>query len=114
VKVPAESGEAKLVAVEPAEWDLLLYGAGLRHREHLCQAHPAGQSRMRSSTLGKSPQFARGDQILAVPAMVRMQSELICKIIGNLSNRANVVIGLDLCRRAAAPRGAGKEGAHAG
>ena len=47
----------------------------------------------------QNPQLARGDQILAVPTLVRRLPEPIKKIIGDLSNTERVLIGLDLRTR---------------
>jgi len=47
----------------------------------------------------ENPQLARGDQILAVPTLVRRLPEPIKKIIGDLSNTERVLVGLDLHER---------------
>lgn len=88
----------------PPKWDLRLYVAGpttksamaLRNLQRLCEEHLAGQYRIEVVDLMKNPQLAQGDQILAVPTVVRKLPEPIRKIIGDLSNTERVLIGLDL------------------
>ena len=87
-----------------SEWDLLLYVAGptlksmgaLRNLQKICEEHLAGRYRIKVIDLMKSPQLAAGDQILAVPTLVRKLPSPIRKIIGNLSNTERVLVGLDL------------------
>jgi circadian clock protein KaiB len=86
------------------EWILRLYVAGqsarsasaLRNLEAICEEHLAGRYRIEVVDLLKHPQLARGDQILAVPTLVRRLPEPITKIIGDLSNEERVLVGLDL------------------
>lgn len=88
----------------PPKWDLRLYVAGpttksamaLRNLQRLCEEHLAGQYRIEVIDLMQNPQLAQGDQILAVPTLVRKLPEPIRKIIGDLSNTERVLIGLDL------------------
>ena len=85
-------------------WDLRLYVAGQTPRaitaftnlKKLCDEHLAGQYRIKVIDLLKNPQLARGDQILAVPTLVRKLPEPVRKIIGDLSNTEKVLVGLDL------------------
>lgn len=85
-------------------WDLKLYIAGhtpraitaLQNLERICEEHLAGQYRIEVVDLLRNPQLARGDQILAVPALVRKLPEPVRKIIGDLSNTERVLVGLDL------------------
>ncbi len=88
-------------------WDLRLYIAGqtpkaaaaLRNLERICEEHLAGKYRIEVVDLLRNPQLARGDQILAVPALVRKLPEPVRKIIGDLSNTERVLVGLDLRAR---------------
>src|ERR1700681_4545738 len=85
-------------------WDLLLYVAGptpksvaaLRNLEQLCEEHLAGRYHIEVIDLMKNPELAQGDQILAVPTLVRKLPVPIRKIIGTLSNTERVLVGLDL------------------
>jgi circadian clock protein KaiB len=87
-----------------AEWDLRLYIAGatpravkaLANLRKLCEEHLAGKYHIEIIDLLKSPQLAKGDQILAVPTLVRKLPEPVRKIIGDLSNTERVLVGLDL------------------
>jgi circadian clock protein KaiB len=63
---------------------------------HICEAHLQGRHEIEIIDLLKNPQLARGDQILAVPTLVRRLPEPIKKIIGDLSDIERVLAGLDL------------------
>jgi circadian clock protein KaiB len=85
-------------------WDLRLYVAGQTARslqafanlKKICEEHLAGQYRIEVVDLIKNPQLAKGDQILAIPTLVRKLPEPVRKIIGDLSNTERVLVGLDL------------------
>ena len=85
-------------------WELRLYVAGqtaksvvaLANLKRLCEEHLAGKYRIEVVDLLKDPQLARGDQILAIPTLVRKQPSPMRKIIGDLSNTDRVLVGLDL------------------
>lgn len=95
-----------LVKAEPGmkEWSLRLYVAGqtprsaaaLRNLERLCENHLSGRYSIEVIDLLQNPKLAAGDQILAVPTLVRKLPEPIKKIIGNLSDEDKVLVGLDL------------------
>ena len=86
------------------EFELRLYIAGqtarslaaLANLKHICETHLAGQYHIEVIDLRQSPQLAAGDQILAVPTLVRRLPEPIKKIIGDLSNEERVLVGLDI------------------
>jgi circadian clock protein KaiB len=65
----------------------------------ICQEHLAGRYQIEVIDLLENPQLARGDQILAIPTLVRKLPEPVRKIIGDLSNTERVLIGLDLLSR---------------
>lgn len=117
MKSSAIPAPAKAPATAQPEWDLRLYVAGttprsvaaLRNLRRLCEEHLAGQYRIEVIDLMKNPQLAQGDQILAVPTLVRKLPEPMRKIIGDLSNTERVLIGLDL-RPHGAPQPARPEG----
>lgn len=85
-------------------WDLRLYVAGQTVRavaafanlQKICEEHLPGKYRIEVIDLLKQPQLAKGDQILAVPTLVRKLPEPVRKIIGDLSNTEKVLVGLDL------------------
>jgi circadian clock protein KaiB len=94
------------------EWILRLYVAGhsvrsaaaLRNLEGICERHLAGRYTIEVVDLLKQPRLARGDQIVALPTLVRRLPPPVKKIIGDLSNEDRVLVGLDLRRQ---PRRAG-------
>lgn len=85
-------------------WDLRLYVAGqtakslqaFANLKRICEEHLAGEYRIEVIDLVKNPQLAKGDQILAIPTLVRKLPEPVRKIIGDLSNTERVLVGLDL------------------
>lgn len=64
--------------------------------KRICEEHLANRYRIEIIDLLQDPQLARGDQILAVPTLVRRLPEPMKKIIGDLSNTERVLVGLDL------------------
>ena len=95
-------------ASDPEMWDLRLYVAGqtpkslqaFANLKKICEEHLAGRYRIEVVDLLKNPQLAKGDQILALPTLVRKLPEPVRKIIGDLSNTERVLVGLDLRARA--------------
>jgi circadian clock protein KaiB len=65
----------------------------------ICEEHLAGKYQIEVVDLLENPTLASGDQILAIPTLVRRLPEPVRKIIGDLSNTERVLIGLDLKRR---------------
>src|SRR5512147_2620800 len=86
---------------------LRLYVAGQTPRsmmafanlKNICEEHLAGHYKIEVVDLLINPTLARGDQILAIPTLVRKLPEPVRKIIGDLSNTERVLIGLDLLPR---------------
>lgn len=64
--------------------------------KNICEEHLAGRYEIEVVDLLKNPKLARGDQILAIPTLVRKLPEPVRKIIGDLSDTERVLIGLDL------------------
>jgi len=85
-------------------WELRLYVAGqtpksltaFANLKKICEEHLAGQYHIEVIDLLKQPQLASGDQVLAIPTLVRKLPEPIRKIIGDLSNTERVLVGLNL------------------
>ncbi len=85
-------------------WNLRLYVAGqtpkslaaYKNLKLICEEHLKGKYTIEIVDLLKNPQLARGDQILAIPTLVRKLPEPIKKIIGDLSNTERTLVGLDL------------------
>jgi len=72
--------------------------AALANLKRICADHLEGKYRLEVIDLAKNPQLAQGDQILAIPTLVRNLPMPIRKIIGDLSNVDRVLVGLDLRR----------------
>jgi circadian clock protein KaiB len=70
--------------------------AARRNLETICEKHLAGRYQIEVINLMEHPQLARGDQIVALPALVRRFPPPMKKIIGDLSNEDRVLVGLDL------------------
>jgi len=87
-----------------ATWTLRLYVAGqtpksvvaLTNLKRICETHLAGRYQIEVVDLLQNPKLAAGDQILAVPTLVRKLPTPIKKIIGDLSNEVRVLVGLDV------------------
>ena len=62
----------------------------------LCEEHLKGRYRIEVIDLMENPQLARGDQIIAVPTLIRKLPEPVRKIIGDLSDSVRVLVGLDV------------------
>lgn len=67
--------------------------------KRICEDYLTGRYQLEVVDLLENPQLARGDQILAVPTLVRKLPEPMRKIIGDLSNTERVLIGLDILPR---------------
>lgn len=86
------------------KWELRLYVAGkteksvraLTNLKKYCEEHLKGQYQIEVIDLLEKPQLAEGDQILAIPTLVRKVPEPIRKIIGDLSNEEKVLVGLNI------------------
>jgi circadian clock protein KaiB len=95
---------AKEQLVQPERFVLRLYIAGqtpkcmraFTNLKRICEEHLANRYRIEIIDLLQNPQLARGDQILAVPTLVRQLPEPVKRIIGDLSNTERVLVGLDL------------------
>lgn len=105
------SGEAKARQQQkgrtksPEEiWQLRLYVAGqtakslaaFANLKKICEEHLENRYRIEVIDLTKNPALAKGDQILALPTLVRRLPEPVKKIIGDLSNTERVLVGLDI------------------
>lgn len=85
-------------------YELRLYVAGqtsrslaaLANLKQICEEHLQGRYRIEVIDLLEHPQLARGDQILALPTLVRKLPEPIRKLVGDLSDTERALVGLDL------------------
>lgn len=103
--VKENNKETKARNTKPKEkWELRLYIAGntaksmtaLANLRKYCEEHLPDQYTLEVIDLLVQPQLAAGDQILAIPTLVRKMPVPIRKIIGDLSNEEKVLVGLNL------------------
>lgn len=88
----------------PGHYNLRLYVAGqtpkslgaIANLKLICEQHLAGRYTVQVIDLLENPQLAAGDQILAVPTLVRRLPPPIKRVIGNLSDVDKVLVGLDI------------------
>ncbi len=90
---------------EPGQvYNLRLYVAGqtpkslaaFANLKAICEEHLQNKYTIEVIDLLENPQLAKGDQIIAIPTLVRKLPEPLRKIIGDLSNTERVLVGLDL------------------
>jgi circadian clock protein KaiB len=92
------------MSLPPERWDLRLYVAGqtpksltaFANLKAFCEAQLVENYHIEVIDLLEQPELAEGDQIVAIPTLVRKLPEPIRKIIGDLSNTERVLVGLDL------------------
>jgi circadian clock protein KaiB len=110
IKMGEEGMEAVQPGIEPEPvpgkdvYILRLYVAGQTKKslaafanlKKICEEHLQGRYRIEIVDLFEHPQLAKGDQILAIPTLVRQLPPPIKKIIGDLSNTEKVLVGLDI------------------
>ena len=85
-------------------WELRLYIAGqtpnsiaaIANLKKICEDQLAGKYRIEVIDLRKKPQLAKGDQIVAIPTLVRRLPPPMKKIVGNLSKTERTLVGLDI------------------
>jgi circadian clock protein KaiB len=93
---------AKTAQVE--KWQLRLYvndqsprsRIALANLKEFCETHLKGRYHIRVIDLRKHPKLAKGDQILAIPTVVRLLPKPVRMLIGNLSDTERALVGLDL------------------
>jgi len=103
-KSARRAGKPRKIKATPAFFDLRLYIAGqtarslaaLANLQRICDEHLAGRYRLEVIDLLERPQLARGDQIFALPTLVRKLPVPIRKLVGDLSDTERALVGLDL------------------
>jgi circadian clock protein KaiB len=88
----------------PETWELRLYVAGQTPRsvaafanlKRICEDHLAGRYNIEVVDLVKHPQLAAGDQILAIPTLVRKLPQPLRKIVGDLRDTERALVGLQI------------------
>lgn len=100
----SETAEKNERTTDMEFWELRLYVAGqtpnslraFANLKNICDQHLKDKCKIEVIDLLKNPQLAAGDQILAIPTLVRKIPEPLRKIIGDLSNTERVIVGLDI------------------
>jgi len=103
-RVKKQSSREKTAAPAEETYLLKLYVAGqtpksltaFANLKSICEEHLSGKYEIEVIDLTKNPALAKGDQILALPTLVRRLPEPVKKIIGDLSNTERVLVGLDI------------------
>lgn len=102
-----ESAQAAEAGNGEEIWELRLYVAGqtekslkaIENLKRICEEHLPGKHTIEVVDLLKTPQLARGDQIVAIPTLVRKLPNPIRRIIGDLSNTEKTLVGLQILSR---------------
>jgi circadian clock protein KaiB len=102
----AAKPSAAAANVDEKLWRLRLYVAGqtpksltaFSNLKRLCDEHLTGKYDIEVIDLVQNPQLAQGDQIVAVPTLVRKLPEPFKRVIGNLSDAERFLVGMDLKR----------------
>lgn len=107
----SDAGSALFAERQPVDepFELRLYVAGqspkcvraIENLKEVCEEHLSGRYRVEVIDLLEHPQLARSDEIIAVPTLVRKLPHPIRRILGDLSDKEKVLVGLQL--RQAAP-----------
>ncbi len=92
---------------ETCQWELRLYVAGqtpncikaFSNLKKICEQELKGFYKIEVVDLLENPELAKGDQIVAIPTLVRKLPEPVTKIIGSLQNTERVLVGLDLKKK---------------
>jgi circadian clock protein KaiB len=100
----AETNQGPGSGAQSEQWVLRLYVAGqtpksvaaFANLQQICETHLKGQYRIEVIDLLVNPKLAKGDQIIALPTLVRQLPPPVKKIIGDLANEERVLVGLDL------------------
>ena len=98
------AAKQKPTAVEDESYNLRLYVAGqtpkslaaFANLKRLCEEYLPGRYKIEVIDLVENPQLAAGDQIFALPTLVRKLPEPLKRVIGNLSDKEKFLVGMDL------------------
>ncbi len=101
---PVADENASEMDPDPGHYHLRLYVAGqtvkslaaMANLKRVCEEHLAGRYEIEVIDLIQHPKLAAGDQILAIPTLVRRLPAPLKRIIGDLSNTEKVLVGLDI------------------
>lgn len=95
------------VSVDQETWELRLYVAGqtakskaaIDNLQRICEEHLPGRYKIEVIDLLENPKLAKGDQIVAIPTLVRKLPDPVRRVIGDLSNVEKTLVGLQLRSR---------------
>lgn len=95
------------VSVDQETWELRLYVAGqtakskaaIDNLQRICEEHLPGRYKIEVIDLLENPKLAKGDQIVAIPTLVRKLPDPVRRVIGDLSNLEKTLVGLQLRSR---------------
>lgn len=104
VRAASSPGAGEIGSGADETWNLRLYVAGqtpkslaaIGNLKRICDQHLAGRCTVEVVDLLVHPQLAAGDQILALPTLVRRLPPPLKRIIGDLSSTERVLVGLDI------------------
>ena len=106
---PGVAGELEAIGshLRPAEFVLRLYVSGstlksaraVENIKRICEEHLRNRYNLEVIDVYQQPDLARGDQIVAVPTLIKRHPLPLRRLIGDLSNNENVLLGLDLNKR---------------
>lgn len=99
-----KSARPTKAAADPEVWELRLYVAGQKPKslaayanlKKLCDEHLAGRYKIEVIDLLENPQLAAGEQIVAIPTVVRKLPQPLRQVVGDLSNTERALVGLQL------------------
>jgi circadian clock protein KaiB len=105
----AHEPSVEVASPEPGAYNLRLYVAGqtpkslaaIANLKAICEDHLSGRYSIEVIDLTVTPQLAAGDQIVALPTLVRTLPPPLKRVIGDLSNTEKVLVGLDIRPRLA-------------
>lgn len=106
-----DTGATADTDIQVGDFDLRLYVAGqtpksltaIANLKRICEEHLAGRYTIEVIDLLVTPQLAEGDQIVALPTLVRRLPAPLKRVIGNLSDTERVLVGLDIRRKGGPP-----------
>ena len=108
MKPPKPPKPPKSARAESGRYILRLYVAGLMPKstlaianmKRICEEHLHGQYELEVIDLYQQPQLAQGDQIVAVPTLIKKLPSPLRRVIGDMSDTERVLVGLDLRKKA--------------
>lgn len=106
-RTPAGAEAAKLAEPDPSRYHLSLYITGTSarsaravvHVRDLCERHLKGRYELDVVDIAQHPEVARGEQLVAVPTLIRRQPLPLCRFVGDMSGNERLMRGLNIAAR---------------